>query len=132
MNLIRTMILGFVVASMGAAANAAPLTSGNLAAGYGRRMGDENRAVAFPSRDVNGNRIIVNGLISSASGLGGGLSGGGLSGGAGDATDNGSPWAINSAAVANQINVQASGSGNVIVVTAVQNNYADVASIVGF
>jgi holdfast attachment protein HfaA len=101
-----------------------PMGAIDLKAGYGRRAGDENRPVQIPGPDAQGNRIILNGLLATGSGLGGGLFGG-----AGDARDIQGGLGVRSApAVANQINVVAQGSGNTIIIEAMQYNSGDISS----
>lgn len=103
-------------------ASASPIGGIDLKAGYGRRAGDENRPVQIPGPDAQGNRIILNGLLASGSGLGGGLSGG-----VGDGRDLDSGLsAYNGSALANQINIVAQGSGNTIIVEAMQYNTGDI------
>lgn len=109
-----------LTALVAAGADARPINPQALNAGYGRSVGDENRAVQSSTRDANNNRVIVNGLMASPSGLASGLSGG-LSGeldpfGRGVGTD------VTASAIANQITIIAAGSWNTIVVEAQQIN----------
>jgi holdfast attachment protein HfaA len=117
--------LGFALAAIflsGAQpASASPMGGVDLKAGYGRRAGDENRPVRIPGPDAQGNRIILNGLLASESGLGGGLFGG-----AGDAHDLQGGLGARAPAVANQINVVAQGSGNTIIIEALQYNRGNI------
>jgi len=100
------------------AATAEALTASSLNAGYGRVMGQEARPIETSTRDANGNRVIVNGLLTEPTGLAGGL-GPGL----GDAsTSFGKLGQIDVSAVANQINIVAAGSWNTIIVDATQTN----------
>ena len=90
----------------------------DFSAGYGRRAGDESRAVDVGWLGERGNRVIVNGLISSPSGLASGL-GPGLG-------DSVSIPGITASAVGNQINVVAEGSWNTIIIDAHQTNNAKI------
>lgn len=120
---MRLLLISALSCFTAAPALAQGLTPAGLNAGYGRQSGDENRAVAASTRDANGNRIIVNGLLADPSGLSGGLSGGLGDGGS-------SLGQISAQAVANQINVVAQGSWNTIVVNATQTNTGTVTATV--
>ena len=122
MRLNLPLLVCLTLAAAGPCA-AGSLTPAGLNAGYGRQAGDENRAVAASTRDANGNRVIVNGLLADPSGLSGGLSGGLGDGGS-------SLGQISAQAVANQINVVAQGSWNTIVVNATQTNTGTVTATV--
>ncbi|MFD1192723.1 holdfast anchoring protein HfaA [Phenylobacterium conjunctum] len=99
-------------------ASAEALSPSSLNAGYGRVMGQEARPVETSTRDANGNRVIINGLLTEPTGLSGGL-GAGL----GDASSPFGPLGqIDVSAVANQINIVAGGSWNTIIVEATQTN----------
>lgn len=122
MRPILPSLVSLILAAAGPA-SAGGLTPAGLSAGYGRQTGDENRAVAASTRDANGNRVIVNGLLADPSGLSGGLVGGLGDGGS-------SLGQVSAQAVANQINVMAQGSWNTIVVNATQTNTGAVTATV--
>jgi len=103
------------------AANAADLGSAaSFNSGYGRSSGEENRLTLANRRDANGNRVIVNGVMSGAGvstqdGVQQATAGGG-SGvrGSGSAT-----------AIGNSLNVSVTGSWNTVIVDSQQVNNGD-------
>jgi holdfast attachment protein HfaA len=116
------------VASLGLAGQAhAQFMSTNAAeynAGYGRIPGQENRPVDVTTRDANGNRVVVDGLILSgedqssfarASGAADAYAGvGALGGGA--------------SAVGNNLVVVTQGSNNTVIVNSNQTNTGNVSA----
>ena len=116
------------VASLGLAGQAhAQFMSTNAAeynAGYGRIPGQENRPVDVTTRDANGNRVVVDGLILSgedqssfarASGAADAYAGvGALGGGA--------------SAVGNNLVVVTQGSNNTVIVNSTQTNTGNVSA----
>lgn len=121
----RLAALGLAGLLMGAGPASAQLMSTNSAdfnAGYGRRAGSENHPVDVATRDANGNRVIVDGLIltgedqssfSSASGAADAYAGvGSLGGGA--------------TAIGNNLVVITQGSNNTVIVNSSQVNNGTV------
>ncbi len=51
----------------GAAAQSMTTNSASMNAGYGRTAGQENRMVEYSTRDANGNRVIVDGMMLTGS-----------------------------------------------------------------
>ena len=101
-----------------AAAQSMSTNSAEFNAGYGRYSGQENRPVDFTTRDANGNRVIVDGLIlagedqssfSRAIGAADAFAGVGSSGGG-------------STAIGNNLVVITQGSNNTVVVDSRQTN----------
>ncbi|MDO9335559.1 MAG: endonuclease [Caulobacteraceae bacterium] len=101
--------------------------SANYNAGYGRTAGQENRMVDYSTRDANGNRVIVDGVMltgedqSTFTRAGGSLdsySGAGSLGG-------------NSTAIGNNLVVITQGSYNVVIVDSTQTNNGDVTANAG-
>ncbi|WP_331536344.1 holdfast anchoring protein HfaA [Phenylobacterium sp.] len=93
-------------------------------AGYGRIAGQENRPVDVTTRDANGNRVIVDGLIlsgedqssfSRAGGAADAFAGVGASGGA-------------ASAVGNNLVVVTQGSNNTVIVNSTQTNNGAVSA----
>jgi holdfast attachment protein HfaA len=121
-----------LVAALVAAALSAPAlaqTSGSagassMQAGYGNARGATQAAQTGSTRDANGNRVIVNGLIqagaSSYSSTSGGVSSG-YSGAGGSGTTIGGATAIG-----NSLNVVVQGSWNTVIVNSDQVNNGDV------
>lgn len=99
--------------------------SASYNAGYGRYSGQENHPVEFATRDANGNRVIVDGLIltgedqssfARVSGAGDAYSGVGALGGA--------------SAIGNSLTVVTQGNNNTVIVNSTQiNNGAVSASV---
>ena len=98
--------------------------SADFNAGYGRRAGSENHPVEVSTRDANGNRVIVDGIIQSGedqstfafgSGAGESYSGvGSLGGGA--------------SAIGNSLVVVTQGSYNTVIVNSNQINNGNVSA----
>ncbi|MEO0818206.1 MAG: holdfast anchoring protein HfaA [Pseudomonadota bacterium] len=120
-TLLTGTILGLVVSaapSQVTAQEAGYLSEFERPYGYG--YGQENRPFDAGSRDANGNRVVVNGLIEGGTGLGLGLNTGwgqtagatGLLGSTGTA-------------IGNQLNVITNGSYNTIIIDSTQINNGD-------
>ena len=90
-----------------------------LNAGYGRTPGQENRPIDPSTRDANGNRVIVNGLIQTGPDQS-------LYGDA--STLSGAAGGVNASAVGNQLVVLTQGSWNTVVVDSTQINNGDVSA----
>lgn len=101
--------------------------SASYNAGYGRTAGQENRMVDYSTRDANGNRVIVDGVIltgedqSTFTRAGGSLdsySGVGSQGGS-------------STAIGNNLVVITQGSYNTVIVNSTQTNNGNVTATTG-
>ncbi|MDB5468542.1 MAG: endonuclease [Caulobacter sp.] len=101
--------------------------SANYNAGYGRVSGQENRMVDYSTRDANGNRVIVDGVMltgddqSTFTRAGGSLdsySGVGSQGGS-------------STAIGNNLVVITQGSYNTVIVNSTQTNNGNVSASSG-
>jgi holdfast attachment protein HfaA len=101
--------------------------SASYNAGYGRTAGQENRMVDYSTRDANGNRVIVDGVMltgddqSTFTRAGGSLdsySGVGSQGGS-------------STAIGNNLVVITQGSYNTVIVNSTQTNNGDVTANAG-
>ncbi len=109
-----------------AAAQSISTNSANFNAGYGRSSGQESRMVEYSTRDANGNRVIVDGVMltgsdqsvyssSRSSGSLDAYSGvGGLGGYAG------------STAIGNNLTVITQGNNNTVIVNSTQVNNGNV------
>lgn len=103
-------------------------TSASYNAGYGRNPGDESRPVDPNTRDANGNRLIVDGVIQTgaansayarAGAFGAGFAGSGAGfGQVGGAT-----------AVGNNLVVVTQGNWNTVIVDSTQINTGDVTAV---
>lgn len=113
--------LGFVLAGLaGMAKGQTMLDNGSqFTNGYGRTAGQENQPISVGTRDANGNRLIVDGIIqvgadnsvyarAGAFGAGDSFAGAGALGGA--------------SAVGNSLNVTVQGSWNTVIVNSNQTN----------
>ncbi len=111
-----------------AAAQSMTTNSASMNAGYGRSSGQENRMVEYSTRDANGNRVIVDGVMltgadqsvyssSRSSGSLDAYSGvGGLGGYAG------------STAIGNNLTVITQGNNNTVIVNSSQVNNGNVSA----
>lgn len=104
-----------------AAAQAMGTNSASFNAGWGRTPGDENRAVSAGTRDANGNRVIINGVIQGGSDQSFFSSGGASSAFAG-------AGAGGSTAIGNSLSVITQGNNNVVIVDSTQINNGDVSA----
>lgn len=113
--LLAALAAGAVLAAPGLALGQGPSalpTAGSLNRGYGARPPAGASAVDYSQRDASGNLVIVNGGRDPLPG-GPGYPGWG-------------PPGQTAVAIGNQINVDASGSWNTIIIDAVQTNTGDV------
>jgi holdfast attachment protein HfaA len=120
---IRFAAAGLImVMSLPAAASAQSMTANSATynAGYGRTAGQENRPVDVSTRDANGNRIVVDGLILTGDDQSV-FSRAGATAGAGDvfsgAGANGS-----ASAIGNNLVVVTQGSYNTVIISSQQTN----------
>ena len=97
--------------------------------GYGSARSATNTAATGSTRDANGNRLIVNGIIQSGASSYSSQSGGVASAYAGAGSSGGTGTAIGgSTAVGNQLNVVVQGSWNTVIVNSKQTNNGDVSA----
>ena len=124
--IVRYALAGAILTLISAGSAAAQTLESNSSSyngGYGRVNGQENRPVAYGTRDANGNRVIIDGLIqtgvdqSSYSRQDGGSwsDGGGVGSQTGTST-----------AIGNNLVVITQGNWNTVIVTSVQTNTGDV------
>jgi holdfast attachment protein HfaA len=122
-GLIATLATAAIAAgASGAAAQSMSSNSASFNAGYGRYSGQENQAVSAGTRDANGNRVIIDGVIQTGSDQSsfvrtdlGGASSTGSGAGFGGAT-----------AIGNNLSVITQGSWNTVIVDSTQINNGDV------
>ncbi|MCI4643735.1 MAG: holdfast anchoring protein HfaA [Hyphomonadaceae bacterium] len=120
----KHILVGLTVALTGVAT---PLAATAQEAGYlseferpyGFSYGAEERPFDAGTRDINGNRVVVNGLINGGTGLGFGMNTGW------GQTDGASGMLGTGTAVGNQLNVITNGSNNTIIIDATQINNGD-------
>jgi len=95
--------------------------------GYGSARNLTNTAATGSTRDANGNRLIVNGLIQSGASSYSSQSGGVASAYAGAGSSSGNGTTIGgSTAIGNQLNVVVQGSHNTVIVNSKQTNNGDI------
>ena len=91
--------------------------------GYGGARQAASTATTGYTRDANGNRLIVNGIIQSGASSYSSQSGGAASAYAGaGASSNGGTTIGGSTAIGNQLNVVVQGSRNTVIVNSTQTN----------
>jgi len=95
--------------------------------GYGSARATTNTATTGSTRDADGNRLIVNGIIQAGASSYSSQSGGVASAyaGAGSSSSGGSTIG-GSTAIGNQLNVVVQGSHNTVIVNSNQTNNGDV------
>jgi holdfast attachment protein HfaA len=127
-RMLGAMALGALTIALAATASRAQSISSSSAqfnAGYGRTPGAENRPVDPGTRDANGNRVIIDGVIQTgadqsvyaramAFGAGDAFSGAGAVGGA--------------TAIGNNLVVITQGNWNTVIVNSTQTNNGDVSA----
>ncbi len=125
LKIAAPLALGVVALAAGAAsAQTMTTNSASYNAGYGRIAGQENRAVEFNTRDANGNRVIVDGVM---------LTGADQSNFS--RTSSGSLDAISgvgglgsSTAIGNNLSVITQGNYNTVIVNSTQTNNGNVSA----
>ncbi len=91
---------------------------------YGWDYGSEQRPYDANTRDLHGNRVIINGLLEGGTTLGQGLNTGwGALGGSG--------MLGSGSVIGNQLNVVTNGSNNTIIIDSTQINNGDQTVVVG-
>ena len=117
--------LGLALAALAVQAHAQSINSNSASynAGYGRVQGSENRPIDPSTRDANGNRLVVNGIIQVGSGSFASAS----AGASASASGVGSGGAAT--AIGNNLTVVTNGSYNTVVVTSTQTNNGDVTAV---
>lgn len=91
----------------------------------GWSYGSESRAYDADTRDLHGNRVVINGLIQGGSSLGRGLNTGW------GQTEGGTGMIGSGLAAGNQLNVITNGSNNVIIIDSTQINNGDQTVVMG-
>lgn len=119
-----TAIVALVIPAAAAAQSAGSSGMAAYQAGYGGSRYTTARPQTGSTRDQNGNRLIVNGLIQSGASAYSSASGGvssSFSGAGGDGTTIGG-----STAIGNNLNVVVQGNHNTVIVNSRQTNNGDV------
>ena len=119
------LALAAVLLAGSAAAQTMNANSASYNAGYGRTPDQENRAINADTRDANGNRVVINGVIQNGSdqsffgGAASAFAGAGASASAGAGLGG-------ATAIGNNLTVITQGSNNVVVVDSRQTNNGTV------
>ncbi len=132
-RLLRSFCPVLIALSAAGAVHAQSMTTNSASynAGWGRIAGQENRGVDPSTRDANGNRLIVNGIIQSGSTQA--LFAGGASSayaGAGASASASSDAGFSSAtAIGNSLTVITQGDNNTVIIDSVQTNNGAVTAV---
>lgn len=125
---VSIILLGTAVSLLALPALAQSNTgSANYNAGYGRVSGQENRMVDYSTRDANGNRVIVDGVMLT----GDDQSTFTRSGGSLDSYSGAGSLGGSSTAIGNNLVVITQGSYNTVIVNSTQTNNGDVTANAG-
>lgn len=127
-----TLFSGACAGAAVAQANPAGNYAGEFERPFGYAYGEEERAFDANTRDINGNRVIIDGRIVVGDDLSS-LSSNGVYGyrfnGSGAAYSGYSGFGNNTAAVGNQLNVITQGSYNTVVIDSTQINNGDQTAV---
>ena len=127
--LLGTAVLGLVALAMpgtACAQSAGSSGAGQFQAGYGGSRYTTARAVSGSTRDANGNRIVVDGIIQAGASSYSATSGGVSAGYSGAGSSGGSGAIGGSTAIGNSLNVVVQGNHNTVVVNSSQTNTGDI------
>jgi holdfast attachment protein HfaA len=120
-------VLLAAVPALAAAQSTGSAGAARFQQGYGAARNMTNSATTGSTRDANGNRLIVNGIIQSGASSYSSQSGGVASAYAGAGSSSNTGTTIGgSTAVGNQLNVVVQGSWNTVIVNSKQTNNGDV------
>src|SRR5690606_9990962 len=119
-------IAALALPTSAAAQSAGSSGMGNYQAGYGGSRYTTSQAQTGSTRDANGNRLIVNGIIQSGASAYSSQSGGAASAYAGAGRGNGASTIGGSTAIGNNLNVVVQGNHNTVIVNSNQVNSGDV------
>ena len=124
-TVLATLVL--VAPSLAVAQTTGSSGAAQFQQGYGSARSATSTATTGSTRDANGNRLIVNGIIQSGASSYSSQSGGVASAyaGAGSSSSGGSTVG-GSTAIGNQLNVVVQGSHNTVIVNSKQTNNGDV------
>ena len=118
--------LALPVATEARAQAAGASNAASYQAGYGGARYTTARPQTGSTRDANGNRLIVNGIIQSGASAYSSASGGVSGGWTGAGSGNGNTTIGGSTAIGNSLNVVVQGNHNTVIVNSDQVNNGDV------
>ncbi|WP_292095534.1 holdfast anchoring protein HfaA [Brevundimonas sp.] len=132
-NIIRTAAalgaLTFAATALPALAQSAGSSgAAQFQAGYGAARYTTGRAQTGSTRDANGNRLIVDGIIQAGASSYSEATGGASSSYSGAGGSNGSTTIGGSTAIGNSLNVVVQGNWNTVIVNSNQVNNGDVSA----
>ena len=120
---LAVVAAGLAVPCSALAQSAGSTSMGNYQSGYGGSRYTTSQAQTGTTRDANGNRLIVNGIIQSGASSYSSQSGGVASAYAGaGSSSNGGTTIGGSTAIGNQLNVVVQGNRNTVIVNSTQTN----------
>ncbi|WP_162938774.1 holdfast anchoring protein HfaA [Brevundimonas naejangsanensis] len=127
LTLIAVTAAGALAAADASAQAAGSAGAGQFQAGYGASRYTTARPSQGTTRDANGNRLVVNGIIQSGASSYSSTSSGVSSSGSINGSGNGSGTNISGAtAIGNNLNVVVQGNRNTVVVNSTQNNTGNI------
>jgi holdfast attachment protein HfaA len=131
LTLIAVTAAGALAAADASAQASGSAGTAQFQAGYGASRYTTARPSQGTTRDANGNRLVVNGIIqsgaSSYSSTSSGVSSSGAISGSGSGSGNGSGTNIGGAtAIGNSLNVVVQGNRNTVIVNSTQNNSGNI------
>ena len=121
------LLMSIALTGLGATTAQAQYLSTNSAdfnAGYGRVAGSENRPVEVSTRDLNGNRVIIDGIIQA----GEDQSAFSRSWGSADSYAGVGAWGGGATAIGNNLVVVTQGSHNTVIIDSTQINNGSVSA----
>jgi holdfast attachment protein HfaA len=118
-------VLGLLVPTIAAAQSAGSAGASQFQQGYGAARSSTARGTTGSTRDANGNRLIVDGIIQSGASSYSRQSGGVANAYSGAGASRGTTIG-GSTAIGNQLNVVVQGSWNTVIVNSNQTNNGDV------
>ncbi len=121
---VLALLTGLAVAPL-AQAQSMSTNSAGFNAGYGRVAGEENRLADYGTRDANGNRVIVDGIIQTGEDQ---SYFGRVGGGVGGTTSGVGGLGNSSTAIGNNLVVITQGSWNTVIIDSTQINNGNVSA----
>ncbi|MCW5725235.1 MAG: holdfast anchoring protein HfaA [Maricaulaceae bacterium] len=127
MTLRLKALLPAVAAAALTGAPAAAQNAGDFERPWGTQPGDQSQPYRAGTRDANNNRVVLNGVIQTGSGVQAQMSGVGAS----HNSQNGAFNSNSATAIGNQLNVVVQGNWNTVVVNSTQTNNGTVTATAG-
>ncbi|WP_313005464.1 holdfast anchoring protein HfaA [Brevundimonas sp.] len=121
-----TLALPIIAASTASAQSTGSAGAAQFQAGYGASRYTTAQPSSGSTRDGNGNRLIVNGIIQSGASSYSSSSAGVSSGNAGTGSSNNGTSIGGATAIGNSLNVVVQGNRNTVIVNSTQNNTGNI------